>query len=427
MISLRHELRRFVRDIAPIAAVALAVFWTLRGQVLGCYRVVSSSMEPTLHGDPRRGDLVLVDQTAYWRRPPRPQERFDLLVLRPGIAGRDAIVKRAVAFEREYVDIRHGDLFVGRTAQEARSPESLWRKDPLRHEDMLVTHFRFPDAAADRTPRSYFEASRAWRVEGRTIILEPAGRAAKDLLETLSPDAQRRRRGARPPLRSLPGHLSTRVPVDRSFLDAAGRVRGGGGGVADFGVELELNLGAGWRALQLVLEYHDDYFAISWTPGGRARFSFMGAPVGAAGELGAPRGERVFVAFGHLDGRFFFRHGDHVWFPEWNRPLARGPHVRPRFPGPGLENAVHVGVAGAAARILRTRVFHDIYYEALTAPFAEAPAPYHVGPGEVFLLGDNPRESRDSRHRGGGFPAAGVMGRAIAILAPRGRMRWLAR
>ena len=87
-------------------------------------------------------------------------------------------------------------------------------------------------------------------------------------------------------------------------------------------------------------------------------------------------------------------------------------------------NLLHIGAAGAKVRVVRVRVFHDVHY--LTRP-----RPFHSGEvdvpvGELWLLGDNTFDSRDSRSRGG-FPRSDLVGRPIAILGPLARVRVLPR
>ena len=75
-------LRRRLLDLALIGAFGWMVFHWLRAEVVERYAVPSRSMEPTLHGSPSDGDVVLVDKTAFWSVRARPLRRFDLVVVR---------------------------------------------------------------------------------------------------------------------------------------------------------------------------------------------------------------------------------------------------------------------------------------------------------------------------------------------------------
>ena len=88
--------RRVVRIALAVAAPVLAVL-VLRAFFGDVSRVASGSMEPTLHGDPERGEFVLVRYAAD----PAP-ERFDLVVLRrPGEAA--PYIKRVVGLPGDTV------------------------------------------------------------------------------------------------------------------------------------------------------------------------------------------------------------------------------------------------------------------------------------------------------------------------------------
>ena len=73
-----------VRDLLPVLLVGLVVFHILRTHVLERYVVPSGSMEPTLHGAERGGDIVVVDKTAWWRPGAPPLRPFGLVLHHDG-------------------------------------------------------------------------------------------------------------------------------------------------------------------------------------------------------------------------------------------------------------------------------------------------------------------------------------------------------
>ncbi len=104
---------------------ALAVAFTFRWAVGEPYRIPSSSMEPTLHGDERafRGDRVWVNKWWYgWKWPftntrivhLHEPARWDIVVFNS--AEKDAqhpvLVKRVVGLPGERINIRDGELYV---------------------------------------------------------------------------------------------------------------------------------------------------------------------------------------------------------------------------------------------------------------------------------------------------------------------------
>ncbi len=151
----------------------------------------------------------------------------------------------------------------------------------------------------------------------------------------------------------------------------------------------------------------------------------MGEPDGPTVEgPPIPLGRPVSLAFGHLDGRFFATVDRRLVFSrEFELPVrsTREPHLRQDGTRPPI-NCLHVGFAGpsgAAARILRLTAFHDVYYQPSEQRF-------ELEQGQLFLLGDNTENSRDSRVRARDpYDMDDLVGRPIAILAPRARVRWL--
>jgi signal peptidase I len=106
-------------------AVALGIALTIRWAVAEPYKIPSSSMEPTLHGDNRigRGDRVFVNKWVYGVRYPflnkriwngtKPQ-RWDIVVFQtpePN-AVHKTLVKRIVGLPGERVQIRNGRVYI---------------------------------------------------------------------------------------------------------------------------------------------------------------------------------------------------------------------------------------------------------------------------------------------------------------------------
>lgn len=405
----------------PVGLVAVVTFLLLRSNVCEWYLVPSASMEPTLHGDPSHGDLVLVDKTAFWRREPRT---WDQVVVRGGKEGQ--IVKRLICLggaHGSFVAIRNGDVFVG--PEEHQLARLV--KDPLDDRDLRITHLEFPappggDRAADWL--------RGATLGPRGFELDPAGGTADDLTALLSDAAHSARRNAQPPELHVPGHLSTLRPVDLSFIDGRGtRWPAHDNLDQDFGMEIVCVPGDGCVALQLVFEHQDVYWSFLYRANGSITLYRSGIATGVEGvgkEL--RQGEPVHLEFGHLDGRFFVIAGGlRALLKEQELPE---PSLEPVYRGPRMTNLLHLGTAGGRCRIERLRIFRDLWYR--PAPLALVPigAPVRVEPSEMFLLGDNTFDSLDSRMRSraeGQYRRSDLLGRPCAILAPRGRARWLSR
>lgn len=409
-------------DFLAVAACGWLVFHLLRTHVGEHYAIPSKSMEPTLHGAADGGDRVLVDKTAFWRTAlwswhRRALARYDLVVLRNRHqAGGPQLVKRFVAAGPAEIALREGDLFVKDGA--ARSLERDV-KHPVEHAALRQTAFVVDPAAraADGGELRGFD-----RIDGDALVLD--ARQREDLVVQLLPAAQAERRARKPAVQQLDGWLGTAAAIDTSFLSSRGeRLAARRGDPKDVGLELDLELEGGIESLLFVLEAAEVYHAIEYSAAGRLRRSVMGAPVGE--ELVVPPlpiARAMHLTAGYLDGRFFvlldgslvawFEHAIEMRSP---RELQPGePFTRPEA------NLLHIGVAGAGRmRVHRVLAFHDVHWQ----PRVET---WRIEPGEVFVLGENSFDSADSRdHADDPFRIDDLVGRPIAILAPRGRRAWL--
>ncbi|MFO1054075.1 MAG: S26 family signal peptidase [Planctomycetota bacterium] len=407
-----------LRDLIPAAVGAWMVFHVLRTQVAERYAVPSRSMEPTLHGSPRDGDVVLVDKTAFWSIRESKLRRFDLVVVRNRHQpGGSHLVKRFVAEGPAEVAVREGDLFV--REGDARTPTRVVR-DPLEHEDLWQTSFRLRDPKPGDAALAILHG--ADRVEDGAV--QVAAQTREELFAQLTPDAQNARLSAAEPDRWLRGCVATAKAIDTGFLDADGeRLADGRADVRDVGVEIDCACAAGVESLVVVLEVVEIYHAIEYATDGHIRVTTRGAPTGA--EVQAPRlepGTWHRIRVGCLDGRLFLvADGRLLLWVEHEVPF-RSPRDlvpledRPRPPA----NAIHIAATGRGAMAVREITgFHDVHWQ----PRSET---YRLEPGEIFVLGDNSYDSSDSRDFASDpFRIEDLVGRPLAVLAPRARMRWL--
>jgi signal peptidase I len=400
------------RSVLPAVVVAAVVFQMLRIHIAERYIVPSRSMEPTLHGDPVDGDLVLVDKTAWWWRTP---ERFDLVVVRDRRRGNaDPLVKRSVSMGTEYVALREGDIFVG------EDPAAMQRvvKSLRQARRMRLTSFAFEGHPSDPRTLDYLRADPgSWRLLDGALELS----SIQELASSMTADAVEMRHAKTPREAFLPGHLSTARSVDTSFLDSSGsRLAEGRDYPRDIGIDVSIRPTPDFVAIQLVVELLQRYYSIRYEVSGEGRFQVMGADFSdLVHGPPIPRDRVTRLVFGYLDGRFFLECE--------GTTVCEVPFELPSFPLQPIiatrdrpfENLVHVGCTGGNVRIERLAVFQDIYYR------PEIDRIYHVQTGEVFLLGDNTYDSSDSREPGVRFEREDLVGRPIAILGPWSRVRWL--
>jgi signal peptidase I len=419
---IRQAARYFLTQVAPIVAVGLLVFWLIRAHVLERYIVPSRSMEPTLHGDPDDGDIVLVDQTAFWWRDP---QLHDLVVVRAkGKESRSAqLVKRVVAVgdgdQVNYVKIAHGDVWVGRT------PDQDWRrieKDPFALRDLRQTHFSHPGHGPKAAGEYFVQDAELWRADADGIELAP-GAASLDQL--LAPQAASGPVRQPDPEARLPGFLNMQSAVTMSFLDCHGQLLGRDWLHPDIGIELDVGAQTSCTALCVTLERRGDYYTLACTRDGNCELLRNGQPTGQRLRGPAWGQDLLRIELGYLDGRIFGAYGE-ASFVRQLGPDPGGDEVAETRALPRRGERLHVGVAGGPARLRRLRVFHDVYYESREAPFGVGAVTTDLAPGALYLLGDNTAESRDSRSFGP-VPRSEVIGRPWLVLAPLARLRVLPR
>ncbi len=382
--------------VGGIAAVGLLVFQLLRTHVAERYLIESGSMQPALHGDPRTGDIVVVDKSGLLRSHQiEALRRFDVVVVRNPDGG-DPLIKRLASLGDESIRIESGDLFVKPLGG---AIFSRVQKNPLEHRDLRQTFFAHPadvamgDAAAFVSPTP-----------------QPAGLALAALAPTVLTALQALHAGT--PAAPI---LRTTASINLSAVNGLGMRFGHTEcGVDDIGIELDLDLDASCEGLALALDLHGITLALGYARDGS--LTFVAPPSPAPSLRGPALGARARLAFGYLDGRLFLTVDEAIaLLVPWPLPDTTN-----------LRNAIRVAAAGSGgALVTRLRLFHDIHYRPEVAPFA-AVRESLVEPGQVFLLGDNTSASFDSRRRGP-FPASDIMGRPIAVIGPLGRLRWLAR
>ena len=424
-------MKALLRESVAVAVVAGLVFQTLRHEVAERFVIPSGSMQPTLYGNLRGGDVVLVDRLAK----AADLRRYDLGVFAPPQLG-EHFVKRVVSLGDEWIELRDGDLFVGPAEQ--RLAREV--KHPLESRDLRVPWFRWPtagdSAASDGRGDEIDEVLSPIRA-GHGPALPPF--ASGDEAMALCTEEERRRFGELDPKERVDAHrwLSLLRPVDASYLDTRGRRSADGRDlvVQDFGVDLRVPV-AGARELLLRFDLRPDAWLLRWDlRTGSLALSRNGAavdvPAPAAGEAAqrariveAPADGAVRVEFGRLDGQLFFcvdGRPDTLWTlelrPEWTRPDP-GPTAW-MLPSNGLSLAV---VGDVPLPLQSLEVFRDLHW---FRPPLDVGAPNglarsdarHVPAGYAYLLGDNSVDSRDSRMFGP-VPLASFVGRPWHVLGP---------
>jgi signal peptidase I len=418
MTLLKNALR-FLGDEAPALGLGLLCLLFLKGQVLWVYKVPTSSMAPTIHGDPEHGDVVLVDKTWDDRAEP---SRFDLVVFRRDDP--DPLVKRVLGMGGEWIQIRNGDVFVGEKRERLR----VLRKHPATHRDLLVrvwsSEFASDFAAIDET----WDRGPA-RTMGRTDVLVLGDSSDIDV------DALR---GAVSTASLRATRTGGESALSRTHLSTRQAVGGGHGPVMDAGVAFRVSAVRPGGMLHLVYEVGDHALALEYAPDGSVTLCYGDRPfdeifpptttdVSCRG-LAPPLvpGTGLAIMFMYLDGAFQLVvdgqrvlefEVDVVYFREERRPFGPGSSMGP-------PNALHLGAAGAPLVIDRLELLRDLEYTDQNKKAGRVPE--HVPEGHYFLLGDNSRDSKDSRDFGC-VPGSAIVGRPLGVVAPLSRLRFFVR
>jgi signal peptidase I len=422
MTGWRRNVGSPLRQALWVLLIGLLVFQLLRTHVAERYRVTSPSMEPTLHGDPRDGDVVLVDKSAPWRPGARPFVPLDLVVVRGRESDEDRnIVKRLIAVGPTAVALRDGDVF---TRNPSTGAMERLVKRPGEYPELRLRKFAIDATVGDGL--HLLRPDPATWTPGEAGILVTAV-PAEELAAARSPAARESRRAQDPPDDDLPLHLSIAEEIDTAFESVNGRLAVRRGWPRDIGLEVEVVLpDAGIDELHLVVEHLEVYYALRYRVSGALEFEVGGLPGDSASPAPPlPAGIPVRLAFGYLDGAFFATlDGEEVFRREYDLPVRAGSGLTlpgSRRAGP-RKNLLHFAVAGrpgASVRLTWLEAFHDVHYE----PTDEV---FELEEGQLFLLGDNPYDSSDSRQRPHDpYARDDLIGRPIAVLAPRSRARWL--
>ena len=374
--------RTLVRLAWTLAVLALVVFGA-RTFVGDVYRVTSHSMDPTL----REGEhvLVLYDHSA--------PERFDLVVLS---RGGQAIVKRVVGLPGETLHIGPtGDLFVDgeRLSPSAPRPATV----PVFDDSVLPVEQAFAWGGTELDPWTH--ADGVWELDAREV---PAG--------------------------SAPGLLRLRVPVSDDVLDLhSGEVRRGVLHVGDLVLEAEvLVFEPGGRLRAQLVEQADTFeLRIDLAAPERAHAELVRLPGTDEGPLASAvlryrPGEWMRLRFSNVDDHLRAELGDAVLEASYG---ANRPHPKDVL-GEGLTIGERVAIGGEGCRLQlrRLRVSRDLHYTR-RGDFATR-TPLRLGPDEIFVLGDNSRQSRDSREWGP-VRRDELLGRARWVVWPPASVRRL--
>lgn len=357
----------------------LAVIVFVRVQVITAYHIPTKSMEPTLHGDPRHGDRILVNKLSG------PPKRFDITVFDGFDTDRKNFVKRCTALPGEKLDLHEGDLWID---------GSLVRKEGDAYEALLFEVFdreHERDRAARTGGATGAEAAlrdrmqESWKAEGDGecgLQEDAAAPFAGFRLKAPAADA------------ALPyERIAWHGVVSDTYVDPeTGETFGGANPVADMRLTVSVKPVPGTHAkVVLTLTRGEEHVCDAEICGDEPGVSLYAdkVRVARADDVRIPEGVPTIVSFSQVDyvlrlsvgGRLVLRH-------DLAAPAS------PRRDGPA--GAAIASVLRGAAWIDPVRLERDVYWVPDGAPDNFE----RLGPDQFFMMGDNSSNSQDSRMKG---------------------------
>lgn len=299
--------------------------------------VPTGSMEPTIHAarPGASGDFLAVDRNAYLFRDP---QRWDVAVFDFPLHRSTEFVKRIVALPGETIEIRDGDLWID---------DRIARKPPLLQETMWRETFPRPGPLAEphKVPQDWTAADRStgggWAIDGDRVRCTPPAAAKESVLKFTR--------------RLDQGDVRVRCVAEPSP----------GAGVA-------LRVTSRGRRVTFSLRTGPDAAGVQG-------LDVDGVPAAAneAVFLKRPASIELAVADGEAVARI---DAVEVW-------RAEVP------PGTSRQHGVEIAVRGGPVTFRDLRVDLDQQW----IPAADGTTTWKVPPDSFFVLGDNARQSEDSR------------------------------
>jgi len=387
-----RELRRQVREVADSLAIAFILAMVIRHYVLEVFKIPTKSMEPTLLGDPWNGDKILVNKFAYDFREPR---RWEIIVFKYPVDTSKNYIKRVVGLPGETVRVRYGDVYInGAIARKPwRVQNDLWRLRPHSGE---AKHW-------SAEPRG------AWSLADREFAancLEPPAEATLTYDdEMLAYDQESTTMRRRP----LPHIVTSDIMVQFLLLprQAAGSLS----------VEIDVVAPASYfGGPRRLLDRWEVKFPLD-KPRACPQVFRAGRLFAVGSPLRLEPGRTARVQVCNVDRTFIVRVNDAEVIRKDYAPSSEV------FEWGGFTAEARVRLACRKANVVLREpgIYVDVYYTNHPHNYAVR-SPYHLGPDQYFVMGDNSVNSNDSR-AWEKVPRSYLVGEAFLVLWPLGRMK----
>jgi signal peptidase I len=416
--------RLTIREYAESLAIAFILAMIIRHYAVEAFRIPTSSMEPTLIGDPVSGDRILVSKFQYDLHPP---QRWDIVVFKidehriahhrdapdpgtktlpNGLIKRDGsadyinYVKRLVGRPGETIQIKNGDVFInGRICRKSREIEKVLRVPVLNDAEMARSGESWADAFDGfwtRTPGCVHALDGEIRLMGSSA--PPTGCRATlkstripDLVRTDEENTRIREQMESRGQRSI--HAVTDLELGFRFRHL--------GGAGRLWVRLDENVIDREGFLQFGVQ-HWFYLPLG-RPGEPARLVRIvdGRPeqiAAATVDLDLTR-EHTLRANNFDAAMALEIDGETIVQFESRDPQEIDAEHVPLFTDP--TSGVSFGVEGCDVAAREIELWRDVFYTSAPSqqPWAIA-RPFRLADDEYFMLGDNSANSFDSRNWG---------------------------
>jgi signal peptidase I len=366
--------RGFLRNNVEAFAVAIVMALVIKTFAIEAFQVPTPSMEPTIIGRAPGGDRIIVNKNRYqWSDP----SRYDVVVFRYPLSRMVNYVKRCIGLPGERVVIAHGDIYVGKNAEDLQ----VSRKPIPLMDTMFLENPAIPEDVAESFQPTTFR--KWWGTEGDqdryrltdgTLKIDAKGGPA--MVRTAKPLTLRRRdKYADDPNGDAP--MGSEPPTGDLRLDLSVELHSGSGALV---MEIDDATQPG-QALRLVLE-----------PKGseaKSRLSHGTADVTPEGlrNLQLPTGTTLIVRFENCDDRVRILVDDE----EIAAYLYEQAPIDAAFGG--IPSKVGFGIQSGSATFHFAKLYRDLYY----TPYHPKSLVYEV-PEDCFLFfGDNSPSSLDAR------------------------------
>jgi signal peptidase I len=287
-------------------------------------------------------------------------------------------IKRLVGLPGEKLQIVNGDIYINDKIQ--KKPDSvqntLWL--PVYDSNYLVKEEDSPTWIAD---------SNAWKINSESLVLDTLSQGGSD---------------------------AALVTFGRSVSDQNGyNNRSGRNEMGDIKISFDVTLVKGSQSLELVLEKNGDVFTarIPTTDTGEKSLLMKNGNIVLEKDVHLQTGQRHTIEFSNVDRVVSLSiDSNKVFVFDYDDGAIPDPH-------PFDTAKIRFGGMQANATFENIKIFHDIYYTNLSAGTWGTTKPVQLGEKDYFMLGDNSRNSNDSRVWKF-VPEENIVGKAFFIFWP---------